>query len=97
MAGRGSKNAERSRAQNERARRYAARVAWHDGQIRRRTRDSLIAVVVGSIIVIAAIASQSVHAVVTAPEPEPTTTSAPLENPFATMFPAPTADDDATQ
>ena len=89
MAVRGPKNAQRSRAEAERARVYAARTAWHDGQIRRRTRDNLIAGVVGGLIVVGAIASQSVHAVVNAPEPEPTETSAPggpLENPFADLF-----------
>ncbi len=91
MAARGPKNVQRSRAEAERARVYAARTAWHDGQIRRRTRDNLIAGVVGGLLVVGAIASQSVHAVVNAPEPEPepTETSAPggpLENPFADLF-----------
>ena len=95
MGARESKNARRSRAENERARRYAARTSWHESRISRRTRDNTIAGVVGGIIVICAIASQSVHAVVFAPEPEPTATAAPapLENPFATLFPtAPAAE-----
>ncbi|WP_426183115.1 hypothetical protein [Microbacterium sp. TWP3-1-2b2] len=88
MAGRGPKNAQRSRAEAERARLYAARTAWHDGQIRRRTRDNLIAGIVGGLLVVGAIASQSVHASVFAPEPEPTETSTPgpIEDPFADLF-----------
>lgn len=88
MAGRGPKNAQRSRAEAERARLYAARTAWHDGQIRRRTRDNLIAGIVGGLLVVGAIASQSVHASMFAPEPKPTETSTPglIENPFADLF-----------
>jgi hypothetical protein len=88
MAGRGPKNAQRSRAESERARLYAARTAWHDGQIRRRTRDNLLAAVVGGLIVVGAIASQSVHAATVAPEPEPTesSTPGPTENPFSGLF-----------
>ena len=88
MAARGPKNAQRSRADAERARLYAARTAWHDGQIRRRTRDNLIAGIVGGLLVVGAIASQSVHAAVFAPEPEPTETSTPgpIENPFSGLF-----------
>lgn len=89
MAARGPKNAQRSRAEVERARLYAARTAWHEGQIRRRTRDNLIAGIVGGLLVVGAIASQSVHAAVTAPAPEPIESGAPtgpLENPFADLF-----------
>lgn len=88
MAARGSKNAQRSRTDTERARRYAARTAWHESRITRRTRDNTIAGVVGGIIIVCAIASQSVHAAVFAPEPEPTatTTPTPLTDPFAGLF-----------
>ncbi|GGD78295.1 hypothetical protein [Microbacterium murale] len=88
MAGRGPKNAQRSRAESERARLYAARTAWHDGQIRRRTRDNVIAGIIGGLLVVGAVASQSVHAAVFAPEPEPTETSTPgpIENPFSGLF-----------
>lgn len=89
MAGRGPKNPQRSRAESERARLYAARTGWHDGQIRRRTRDNVIAGIVGGLLVVGAIASQSMHAAVSAPEPEPTETSTPgpTENPFSGLFP----------
>jgi hypothetical protein len=88
MAARGPKNVQRSRAEAERARLYAARTAWHDGQIRRRTRDNLIAGIVGGLLVVGAIASQSVHAAMFAPEPEPTesSTPGPIENPFSGLF-----------
>lgn len=91
MAGRGTKNAQRTRTEAERARLYAARLAWHERQVRRRTRDNTIAGVVGGVLIVAALASQAVHAQVTAPEPTPTesSTPGPVENPFATLFPTP--------
>lgn len=87
MAARGSKSAQQTRAEAERARLHAARKSWHDGQIRRRVRDNTIAGIVGGLIVVGAIASQFVHAQVTAPEPTPT----PTPTPTATSTDAPTA------
>jgi len=91
MAGRGTKNAQRSKVASERARQYAARTSWHEGQISRRVRDNTIAGVVGGLLIVGAVVSQSVHATVNAPEPEPTETSAPapLENPFTDLVPSP--------
>ena len=62
------------------------RVSWHEGQISRRVRDNALAGVIGGLIIVGAVVSQSVHAAVTAPEPEPTQTSTPLENPFSELF-----------
>lgn len=93
MAGR--KNDQR--AEQERARLYAARTAWHEGQIRRRVRDNTIVGIAGALIVIGAMASQFAHAQVTAPEPtptpSPTETTAPLDPllPSTTPTPTPTA------
>jgi hypothetical protein len=81
MAGRGSQGAQQARTQAERARLYAARRAWHEGQIRRRVRDNTIAGIVGGLIVVGAIASQVVHAQVTAPAPTPTPTVTPAPTP----------------
>ncbi|CAH0175849.1 MULTISPECIES: hypothetical protein [unclassified Microbacterium] len=88
MAARGSKSAQRTKASSERARLYAARTSWHEGQISRRVRDNTAAVIIGALIVVGAIVSQSVHAVVAGPAPEPTETSTPgpVENPFADLF-----------
>ncbi|MGO2682826.1 hypothetical protein [Microbacterium sp.] len=88
MAGRGPKNAQRSKAATERARLYAARTSWHEGQISRRVRDNAVAGIIGGLIIVGAVVSQSVHAAVTAPEPEPTQTSTPtpMENPFSELF-----------
>lgn len=72
MAARGSRNTQQARTQAERARLHTARAIWHQGQIRRRTRDNAIAAIVGALIVVAAIGSQVVHAQVNAPEPAPT-------------------------
>lgn len=92
MAARGSKNSQ-ARTSVERARLHTARTDWHEGQIRRRVRDNTIAIIVGGLIVVAAIGSQVVHAQVTAPEPtpkpsvQPSTT--PAETPSETPEPAP--------
>ncbi|MFS0893774.1 hypothetical protein [Microbacterium sp. 179-I 3D3 NHS] len=72
MAARGSRSTRQERTQAERARLHAARKDWHESRIRRRVRDNAVAIIAGSVIVVAAIASQVVHAQVTAPEPTPT-------------------------
>lgn len=91
MAGRGSKGAQRTRTEAERARLHAARGAWHEGRIRRRVRDNVIAGVAGGLLVAAAIGSQFVHAQVTAPAPTPTPTVAPTGTPVPTDSPVPSA------
>lgn len=77
MADRGSKSAQQARIQAERARLHASRRDWHAGRIQRRVRDNTIAIIAGTLIVAAAIASQVVHADVMAPAPTPTATSTP--------------------
>lgn len=81
MAARGSRTPQRARTDAERARLYAARRAWNDKIIRRRRRDTIVVTIVGSLIVAGAVASQAVHAQVTAPEPAPTVTSTPEQTP----------------
>lgn len=94
MAARGSRTPQRSRAEAERARLYAARSAWNAKTVRRRRRDTIVAAVVGSLIVVGALASQAVHAQVTAPEPTPTQAPSPgpseSTSPDATPSPEPT-------
>ncbi|UJP10991.1 hypothetical protein L2X99_05175 [Microbacterium sp. KUDC0406] len=92
MAGRGN-DAQRSRVQAERARRYAARTAWYENRVRTRTRDNVIAGVAGGILVIAAIASQVAHAEATAPSPtpSPSTVVTPSPDPTPTGSPSPTS------
>jgi hypothetical protein len=94
MAARGSRSTRQERVQAERRTRlHTARTIWHQGQIRRRTRDNAIAAIVGALIVIAAIGSQVVHAQVTAPEPTPSPTveptTGPTETPAETPVPIP--------
>jgi len=86
MPARAARAGQRSRAEAERARRYAARAAWHDRGIRRRRRDNIIAVTAGSLIVLSAFVSQTVHAQVTSPPPSPTSPapSAPAVGPEPT-------------
>ncbi|MFB7250719.1 hypothetical protein [Microbacterium sp. NPDC056234] len=90
----GRKSAQR--AEQERARLYAARTAWHEGQIRRRVRDNTIVGIAGALIVVGAMVSQFAHAQVTAPEPTPTpgpteTTAPPLDPLLPDTTPTPTA------
>jgi hypothetical protein len=91
MASRAPKGAQRSKASAERARKYAARTSWHESQISRRVRDNTFAAVVGGLIIVSAIVSQSIHAAVAAPESEPDETTVPtvLENPFIDIFESP--------
>jgi hypothetical protein len=85
MAVRGTRGAQRTRTDAERARLYAARRQWHEKHGVRRRRDTIIAVIVGGLIVIGAVISQTVHAQVTAPVPAPTPSSpapsAPADTP----------------
>jgi len=92
MAGRRPSNARdrHTRESQERARLHAARGAWHEGIIRRRTRDNLIASIAGGLIVVGAFASQAAVAQVTpAPSPSPspsatTTIDSPSPTPDVT-------------
>ncbi|WP_136050581.1 hypothetical protein [Microbacterium sp. K36] len=86
MAARGSKKAQ-TRTEAERARLHTARTRWHQDQIRRRTRDNIIAVTVGSLIVVGAIVSQVVHAQVTTPEPTPSPSSSIAPSPVPSDTP----------
>lgn len=65
-----------TREQRERARTYAARVELHQRQWRRRTRDNVIALVVGLVVILGAIGVQTAYFVAGpgAPEPAPSTT-----------------------
>lgn len=89
MAARGSRGAQRSRTEAERTRLHVARKEWHDRQIRRRVRDNTIAVIAGIVLVGGAIASQVVHAQVTAPEPTPTPSVEPTDGVDPTETPVP--------
>ena len=85
MAVRGTRGAQRTRTDAERARLYAARRQWNEKQGSRRRRDTLVAVIAGGLIVIGAVVSQTVHAQVTAPAPTPT---APAESPTPSSAPS---------
>lgn len=89
MAGRGTKSSQR-RTETERARVYAARTEWHESRIRRRVRDNVLVGVIGGLLVIGGVASQAVHAQVTAPEPTETSTPSPTESVVPTETPLPT-------
>ena len=70
---------DRERGARERARLYQARQKFHDGQARRRTRDNLIAGIVGGVLILGVIGAQTAYFVAGpgAPEPVPTSTPAP--------------------
>jgi hypothetical protein len=80
-----------SRESRERARLYQARVDFHRGQSRRRTRDNLIAGIAGGVLVVGILAVQTAYFVAGpgAPEPTPTQTSTPSVTPAPTV-PTPT-------
>ncbi|MFE6733541.1 hypothetical protein [Microbacterium sp. NPDC057650] len=98
MAGRGKNDAQHARQQAERARRYAARTAWHEGRARRRSRDNIVASVVGGLLVVGAVFSQVMLAQADAPAPKPKATSsvAPTDGASPTPTTAPTPSDSPT-
>ena len=82
----GGKNRD-ARAARDRTRLYEARRQFHEGQARRRTRDNLIAGIVGGVLVLGLIGAQTVYFVAGPGAPEPAPSSTPT--PSATT-PAPT-------
>ncbi|WP_347979071.1 dioxygenase [Microbacterium sp. ProA8] len=82
----GGKNRD-ARAARDRTRLYEARRQFHEGQARRRTRDNLIAGIVGGVLVLGLIGAQTVYFVAGPGAPEPAPSSTPT--PTATT-PAPT-------
>ncbi|SDO75390.1 peptidyl-prolyl cis-trans isomerase B (cyclophilin B) [Microbacterium sp. ru370.1] len=78
-----------TREQRERARAYQARVALHERQGRRRTRDNVLGIVIGLIVIAGAIGAQTAYFVAGpgAPAPAPSP-SAPAP---ATGTPSPSS------
>lgn len=74
----GGKNRD-ARAARERTRLYEARRQFHEGQARRRTRDNVIAGIVGGVLVLGLIGAQTAYFVAGpgAPAPSPTSTPGP--------------------
>ena len=91
MAGRG-KNRD-DRAAQERARVYAARREYHDGQKRRRSRDNLVAAVAGGILIMGAIGAQIVYFTAGPGAPAPDETPAPSPTQTVPSSPTPTPTD----
>lgn len=90
-----------SKESRERARVYQARQSFHEGLGRRRTRDNVIAGVVGGLVIAAVIVVQTLFFTVGpgTPAPEPTATTEPTSVPTpgeptpAGTEPAPTGTD----
>ncbi|WP_375384354.1 dioxygenase [uncultured Microbacterium sp.] len=85
-----------NRDERERARIYRARVALHEDRIRRRSRDNLLAGIIGGVIILGIIGAQTAYFVTgpgaPAPSPEPTPTSTVSPEPSVTsLLPLPTA------
>lgn len=91
MATRG--NDRQTREQRERARAYKARLDLHERQGRRRTRDNVIALVVGLVVILGAVGAQTAYFVAGPGAPEPTPTSTPAPSAPATEAPASPAPD----
>ena len=83
--------ARQSREQRERARAYQARQDLHLRQGRRRLRDNVLALVVGLVVIGAAIGLQTVYFVAGpgAPAPEPTVVDTPSPTPSGPVLPDP--------
>jgi len=85
------------REARERARLYQARQSVHAAQRRRRTRDNLVAGIVGGVLLVALVGVQTVYYVAGpgAPEPAPSGTPvstdapSPSEPPVETPLPTP--------
>jgi len=86
-----------TREQRERARAYQARLELHERQGRRRTRDNLIGLVVGLVVIAGAVGVQTAYFVAGpgAPEPSPSPTEAPA-TPVPTEIPAPLPSESST-
>ncbi|OZD48500.1 dioxygenase [Rhodococcus sp. 06-1477-1B] len=95
MAARGKDR--QTREQRERARAYQARLELHERQGRRRRRDNLVGVVVGLVVIAAAVGVQTVYFVAGpgAPVPAPSSTASP-ETPLPTEIPDPLATESTT-
>ncbi|KRB37827.1 hypothetical protein [Microbacterium sp. Root180] len=80
-----------SRESRERSRLYQARQEFHAGQARRRTRDNVIAGVVGGLLILGVVGAQTAYFVAGpgAPVPAPTTTGTP--SPTVAPTPTPTS------
>ncbi|SIR56902.1 dioxygenase [Microbacterium sp. RURRCA19A] len=79
------------REQRERTRAYQARQELHRREGRRRTRDNVLALVVGVVVIGAAIGLQTVYFVAGpgAPAPEPTVVDTPSPVPSGPVLPDP--------
>ena len=77
-----------SREQRERARAYQARQELHRRQTKRRTRDNVLALIVGLVVIAGAVGLQTVYFVSGpgAPTPEPTVADTPTPQPSAPLL-----------
>lgn len=78
-----------TRAERERVRVYQARRSFQAGQIRRRTRDNLLAGVGGGLLLVGIIAGQAAYFTVGPGAPEPVPTATPTPTGTATPEPSP--------
>lgn len=79
----------KDRQARERARLYQARTEFHRSQSARRRRDNLIGVVVGGLLILAAVGVQTVYFTAGPGAPAPIETPAPVESPAPTQTPEP--------
>lgn len=92
-------NGGKDRGARERSRVYQARLAFHERQNRRRSRDNLIAGIAGGALIVAIAAAQTLYFTSGpgAPEPTPTpTATTPAPTPSTTPSIAPTPEPTTT-
>ncbi len=80
------------REARERARTYQARRDFHEGVVRRRRRDNLVAGIAGGVLILAVVGAQVAYYTLGpgTPAPAPSSSTTPAPSSPATPEPAPT-------
>ncbi|GAA5027354.1 dioxygenase [Microbacterium fluvii] len=85
-----------AREARERARLYQARQQLHEAQEHRRTRDNVMAAVIGAVLIVAILGAQWAYFSVGPGQPVPTPSATSTPAPTDSATPEPTASDAAT-
>ncbi len=83
-------NKKQTRAERDRARLYEARRSFHDGLLRRRRRDNVLAGVVGGILILGVLGGQVAYYGMGPGRPAPEPSATPTPTPTTATTPTPT-------